>query len=337
MTDLGVQQTLFQVPIVLLGSLVTCLVALAYLRRVRLERPAVGVFNGRDVVVLYTFIIVLPALYVILPPWALIGFLILTSCAALSIGLRPILPRKYMWPAIGLAIGLNIWMARTLLGTVLGWQLMLVETSILVTLAAVAVSNLYVQGGMRLQHVAWFALVLGAYDVTFSLIIPFIAELADAFIGHPLNPAIGMRWGLYYVDIGLGDMLVYSLFVIAALKAYGPKAARLALAVVAVFGAVAPSVAPLLLDAVTRGNGNAVVPAQVFFGPPALLTYFWLRKRYGRERTFAEFAADPYAAVPPRLRDSVPADHPVSPAPAGANMPVHAGGEQPTPAVRQPV
>jgi hypothetical protein len=330
MRDLVVQQTLVQVPIVLLGSLITCLVALAYIRRYRLERPAIGVFNGRDVAVLYVFIIVLPALYVVLPPEALIGFLILTFCAALSIGLRPVVPRKYIWPAVGLAIGLNIWMARTLLGTSLGWELMLIETSIMVVLAAVAVSNLYVQGGMRLQHVAWFALVLGAYDVTFSLIIPFIAELADAFIGHPLNPAIGFRMGLVYVDIGLGDLLVYALFVIAALKAYGPKAARLALVIVGVFGSVAPSVMPLILDVVTRGEGNAVVPAQIFFGPPALLTYLWLKKRYGRERTFAEFAADPYAAVLPRRRDAAPADYPVSPAPAGASE------EQPASAVAKP-
>jgi hypothetical protein len=330
MRDLVVQQTLVQVPIVLLGSLITCLVALAYVRRYRLERPAIGVFNGRDMVILYAFIIVLPALYIVLPQWALLGFLILTFCAALSIGMRPVLPRKYVWPAVGFGIGLNIWMARTLLGTSFGWELMLIETSILVILGAVAVSNLYVQGGMRLQHVAWFALALGAYDVTFSLIIPFIAELADAFIGYPLNPAIGFRWGLVYVDIGLGDLLVYALFVIAALKAYGPKAARLALVVVGVFGSVAPSVMPLILDAVTRGEGNAVVPAQIFFGPPALLTYFWLKRRYGRERTFAEFAADPNATVTPRQRDIASADHPVSPAPAGASE------QQPAPAAAKP-
>jgi hypothetical protein len=320
MMNLMIAQTVFQVPVTLIGVLATCLVALAYLRRLRLERPPIGVFNGRDVVVLYVIIILLPVLYVVLPQPALTTMLIITFCAALSIGYRPLLRPVLLWTAIGLLIGVNIWTARTMLGTVFGHQLLWVETSTVTMLAAVAVSNLYVQGGMRMQHVAWFALVLGAYDVTFSIIIPFLGELADAFIGHPLNPAMGMRWGVFNVDIGLGDLLVYSLFVIAARKAYGPPAARLALAVVAVFGAVAPSVAPLVIDAVTRGNGNAVTPAQIFFGPPALLTYLWLRRRYGRERTFGEYLADPTGTARPQ-RETAPAVHPVSPAEPPATVP----------------
>ncbi len=43
-----------------------------------------------------------------------------------------------------------------MLGTISGWQLSWIENDIIVVLAAVAVVNLYVQGGMRLRHVAWF-------------------------------------------------------------------------------------------------------------------------------------------------------------------------------------
>lgn len=289
MVDLLVPQTIVQLGVVLVGAVATCLAALAFHRRVRLDRPAIGVFNGRDVVVLFAFIVTLPALYLVLPHWALTAFLILTFTASLSIGYRPLLPSPLLWLGIGLLLGVNVWIARTLLGTVAGWQLYWAETSVVVLLGASAVANLYVQGGMRLSHVAWFAVGLAGYDVLFSVVIPLTPKLADAFIGYPLDPSIGMRFGLYNANIGIGDLLVYALFTIAAQKAYGTRAARTALFIVAVFGAAAPALAPLLIQVVTRGAGNAVVPAQAFFGPPAFIAYLWLRRRYGAERTVREF------------------------------------------------
>jgi hypothetical protein len=308
MPGLLVPATLFQLVVVLFGALATCTAAVAYVYRVRLERPAVGVFNGRDIVVLFVFIVTLPVLYLVLPHWALTSFLIVTFLASLSIGYRPVVRPSVLWPAIGALLGLNVWIARTLLGTVLGWQLFWAETSLVVLLGATAVANLYVQGGMRLRHVAWFALVLAVYDVMFSIVIPLTPKLADEFIGYPLDPSIGMRVGLYNANIGIGDLLVYAMFTVAALKAYGRVAARWALLVVAVFGAAAPGLAPLVLDAVTRGGANAVVPAQSFFGPAAFLAYRLMRRRYGQERTTGEFfaaveaartARRPAAALPP--------------------------------------
>jgi hypothetical protein len=125
-----------------------------YFRKVRLERPAIGVFNGRDIVILFGFIVTLPVLYLSLPPMVLTLFLVITFVSALSIGHRPVLPSIVLWPAIGLLIGTNILVARNLLGTTRGWQLYWGLTSVVVLLAAVAVANLYVQGGMRLRHVA---------------------------------------------------------------------------------------------------------------------------------------------------------------------------------------
>jgi hypothetical protein len=298
MPNLLVPQTFFQLIVVVFGAAATSAFALYYLRRVRLERPALGAFNGRDIAVLFVFIVSLPVLYLLLPHWALTSFLVLTFVASLSIGYRPVLSQGWLWLAIGVLIGLNIWVARTMLGTVVGWQVYWAETSLIVLLGAAAVANLYVQGGMRLRHVAWFALCLAFYDAFFSMVIPLTARLADAFIGYPLDPSIGMRVGIYNANIGIGDLLVYALFTIAAFKAYGRQAARLAFGVVVVFGAVAPSLAPLLIDAVTRGSGNVVVPAQTFFGPPAFLAYLWLSRRLGRERTVAEFLASDDVAVP---------------------------------------
>ena len=97
------EQTVFQTIVVLFGALATSAAALFYFRRVRLERPAVGVFNGRDVVILFGFIVTLPVLYLFLPPLVLTIFLVITFVSALSIGYRPLLPGAVLWPADGAA------------------------------------------------------------------------------------------------------------------------------------------------------------------------------------------------------------------------------------------
>jgi len=132
----------------------------------------------------------------------------------------------------------------------------------------------------------------------FTSVAPVTHALVEAFLGFPLNPSVGMRWGIDNAAIGIGDLLVYGLFVLAVAKGYGRRAARQAVAVVLFFGAVAPALVPLLIDYVTA-RADTVVPAQVWFGPAAFLTWLWLRHRYGQERTMQEFlASDDVAPVP---------------------------------------
>ncbi|TDQ00713.1 hypothetical protein [Labedaea rhizosphaerae] len=313
MADDLVFTTVFELFVAVGGTVVTTVLALFYLRRVRLERPAVGVFNGRDIAVLLCVLALLPTLYVVLAHWALTTFLAITFMASLSIGYRPVVRNQgLLWAGIGLLLGANIWMARTMLGTVLGWQLYWVETSVIVVLGACAVANLYVQGGMRLKHVARFALLLAVYDLVFTAVTPLTNELAQDFLGYPLDPSFGFRLGLFNATLGLGDLLIYSLFVAAAFKAYGRSAARFAMVVVVVFGAVIPATAPLLINFIDA-RADVVVPAQTFFGPGAFAAYLWLRHRYGRERTMKEFLASDdvvhavVAATPAVAVEPVPA------------------------------
>jgi hypothetical protein len=283
--------TVFELFVAVGGTVITTLLALYYLRRVRLERPAVGVFNGRDIAVLLCVLALLPTLYVVLAHWALTTFLAITFMASLSIGYRPVVRNQgVLWGAIGLLLGGNIWMARTMLGTVLGWQLYWIETSIIVVLGASAVANLYVQGGMQLKHVARFSILLAVYDLFFTAVTPLTNELAQDFLGYPLDPSFGFRLGLFNATLGLGDLLIYSLFVTATFKAYGRSAARFAMVVVVIFGAVIPATSPLLINFIDA-RADVVVPAQTFFGPGAFAAWLWLRHRYGRERTMKEFLA----------------------------------------------
>ena len=306
----------------------------AYLRRIRLERPAIGTFNPRDICVLFVLLATLPVFYLHLPQWLLTSFLGLTFVSSLSIGLRPLLRPVTLWLTVGGLIGLNLWMGRTLLGTVLGWQLFWIENSVIVLLAAISVTNLYVQGGMKLKYVAGFATALAIYDLFFTRFLPITNQLVEKLLGYPLNPSMGFRWGFDNAAVGIGDLLVYGLYILAALKAYGRPGLRLGLVLVTLFGAVLPSLVPLVINFVDART-DVLVPAQAWFGPPALLGYLYLRHRYGRERTVEEFLVStdfvgrrPYPTVPVPPPRPVPArtGAPARPAPA----PV--GTAAPTPA-----
>lgn len=272
-------QTLFQAAVVTTGALGTALAALLYYRRVRLERPAIGTFNSRDMVALSIFIVALPVLYLALPQRVLTGFLILTFSSALSIALRPILAARHRRILIPALIGSEILVTYRLLGTTGGLKLYWLLTSTIMLLAAMGVSNLYVQGGLRLRQVAWFTVFLAAYDAFFTLVIPLTPQLAMAFEGRPLNASIGWATGRYSANIGLGDLLVYGLFITAAYKAFGRRGAVWSLGTIFLFGALAPSFAPYVISQFDLGAAGIVVPAQVFFGPAAFALTAWLHRR----------------------------------------------------------
>ncbi len=307
------QQTLTEFGVILVGVTVVTWGALFYFRRVRLERPPIGTFNGRDIVILLAFISALPFLYGYLPYWLITCLLILTFTSALYIGYRPVLGTGRTWLGIGLLIGLNIWTSHHLMGTTAGWQLWWAELSILVGLGAIAVSNLYVQGGMKLRYVTWLAVGLAIYDIIFATLLPLTDKLVAGYLAHPLDPLLGMRFGIDNYGVGLGDLLVYSLFLVATYKAYGPKAARIAYGLIVFMGALVTAFIPFLLNFLDT-ELDLLVPAQALFGPSALICYLWMRRRYGRERTMGEYLASADAA--PRRT----AQAPVSSAPEPASV-----------------
>jgi hypothetical protein len=293
MTSSDLKLTLMSLICGTLTALLVGTVAWVYLRRVRIERPAIGVFNRRDVGVLFFLLVTIPVLYLNLPRWLLTTFLGITFFTAVSFGLRPLMKPATMWLTIGFLLGLDIWLGNNALGTVRGWQVYWLENSLVVLLAAVAVANLYVQGGMQLRHVAWFAAALAVYDVIFTEVWPITNQLVQGFLGYPMDPSMGWRVDFDNTAVGLGDLLVYGLFTISAFKAYGAKAGRFALTLVVLFGSVVPALVPLFIDFVDPRTLDVLVPAQAWFGPAAYLGYRWLRHKHGRERTMGEFWASP--------------------------------------------
>jgi hypothetical protein len=307
------EQTLAELGVIMTGVIVACGGALVYFRRVRMERPAIGTFNARDVVILLVFIGVLPFVYGWLPVPLVTCLLVVTFASALHIGYRPLLGPVGIWLGIGVLFGFNIWSSNHIMGTLPGWQVWFVEQAVLVLLAAIAVCNLYLQGGMKLRHVAWLALALAGYDVLFAAYYPLTGRLIARYLTHPLTPLLGMRLGYFDYAVGLGDLLVYSLFFVAAYKAYGARAATTAAGVIVVMGGFATAFIPFLFN-FTNSNLDVLVPAQSLFGPAAFLTYLWMKRRYGRERTMVEYLAsqDGQAAAPAPQAEKAPAPEPAS-------------------------
>jgi hypothetical protein len=305
------EQTFSELGVIMTGVIVVCAGALVYFRRVRIERPAVGTFNARDVVILLVVVGVLPFVYGWLPVPLVTGLLALTFASALYIGYRPVLGPVGIWLGIGLLFGFNIWSSNHIMGTLPGWQVWFAEQGIVVALAAIAVCNLYLQGGMKLRHVAWLSLGLAGYDIVFAAYYPLTGRLIARYLTHPLTPLFGMRLGYVDFAVGLGDLLVYSLFFVAAYKAYGARAATIAAGVIVVMGGFATAFIPFLFS-FTNANLDVLVPAQSLFGPAAFLTYLWMKRHYGRERTMAEYlASQDDAAAAPRV-EPAPTPEPAS-------------------------
>jgi hypothetical protein len=305
------EQTCTEFGVIMTGTIVVCGGALAYFRRVRMERPAVGTFNARDVAILLVFIGVLPFVYGWLPVPLVTCLLVLTFASALYIGYRPLLGSAGIWLGIGLLFGFNIWTGYHLMGTLPGWQLWFTEQSVTVMLGAIAVCNLYLQGGMKLRHVAWLSLGLAGYDVIFAAYYPLTGRLIARYLTHPLTPLVGMRFGYVDYAVGLGDLLVYSLFFVAAYKAYGARAATVAAGVIVVMGGFATAFIPFLFN-FTNANLDDLVPAQSLFGPAAFVAYLWMKRHYGRERTMAEYLASQDGAAAAPRAEQAPAPEPAS-------------------------
>jgi len=305
------EQSLTLFFIIITGATLVSAGALAYFRRVRMDRPPVGTFNARDVVILLVFIGILPFVYGWLPDTVVTCLLAVTFGSALYIGYRPLLGSVGIWLGIGLLLGFNIWSSHHLLGTIPGWQVWYTEQSVLVGLGAVAVSNLYVQGGMKLRHVAWLSLGLAGYDVLFASYYPLTGRLLARYVTHPFTPVLGMRFGGVDYAVGLGDLLVYSLFFVAAYKAYGARAAKIAAAVIVVMGGFATAFLPFLFN-LHNANLDTLIPAQSLFGPFAFVTYLWMKRHYGRERTMAEYLASQGDAAAASEVERAPAPQPAS-------------------------
>lgn len=271
--------------IIFLVAALTVGLAAAYLDRLRLTRPPIGVFNRSDVVVLTGGIVLAPMIYLLLPP-TLAGVLFgLTMFSVLLFALQPMtISRPLRWLLALAAIVSTGW-----IGLAVGTQNPVFATlnGIVIVVGIIGISNLWVQTGMRTSQVIGLAIVITLYDVVATGILPVTATLLDRLGSTPYMPVIFWPVGDHALGLGLGDLLMITTIALVAYKGFGRRAALLT-------GTALLVALAAVLAAVAGGFFPSLVPTMAVLGPVVIATGFVLR-RLPHERSAGEFFQDTIA------------------------------------------
>jgi hypothetical protein len=269
--------------------IVTGLVALTvlsggwYFRRYEMTLPAVGIVNLRDVGVMLVGISLLPYLYLALPPAAAAVVFGAAVLGILYFTLEPVLRARWaVWAGSLLLVAGDIALALT--AGVASAPFLLLNGAVLV-LAVTGVSNLWVQSGMKARDVAVLAGVLAVYDWIATVRLTVTEDLIGRLAGLPFVPLLAWRADAPArgpVGVGVGDLLVATLFTLVMRKAFGSVAGWLA-------AGVSVATIAVILALLAAGAITTAVPAMVFLGPLMVAQYLGWRRAWGAERTTAQY------------------------------------------------
>lgn len=263
----------------------------AYFRRYQINRPPVGVFNGQDLAITVPLLIFVQLLYLLLPLWLTAALWLLVTLSILSFTWEPLLPTRW-----------SIWLAAIALlivdsGAAFFWgtrqnAFLAVNDTVLLVLV-VGMTNLWAQSGMKARDTALLGMLLAPYDFIATVHLPLMDELLTRLSTLPLAPLVAWSSAHAMASIGLGDLLLASVFPLVMRKAFGRRAGLVAL------GLVLGTIAVLLALPLQGG-----FPLMVVLGPLMGLQYLFWRRR-GPERTTGRYLLEepmpPHAAPrPPR-------------------------------------
>jgi len=281
---MAMAEALVPAPLVLFGAvIVTLSMAWLYFRRYAIARPPLGVLNRTDVLILLVLTVAFTFLDVILPSWLTVALIGLGALSVLSVTLEPVirsaLPRwGIVLGTLVLEVGGRVWLAPNPLARY-------ALNDIVVALTAVGAANLWVQSGLKASDAALFGAGLAVYDAI-TTHLPATAGLYLRLVGEPFAPML--VWATHgdgWLGLGLGDLLVATLFVLVLRKAYGRLAAG-----------VAVGVNLLALGVLLAPSGivdpHAPFPVMVVLGPLMILQYGCWRWRRGKERTMGAYLRD---------------------------------------------
>jgi hypothetical protein len=256
---------------VIFGSNMLMLVlGLAYLRRYRVTRPPIGVFNRTDVLSAVLIIVLAHLLYVILPLWAAAGLFALAVLSALYCTLEPLF-RQHLFAWL-LSVGLIAGDVAAALFFGVSNDRFLLVNDLVMLLVIIGVSNLWIQSGLKASDAVLFSLLLAIFDLFATALSPLMFDLFARLQNAPLTPALAWASNGAVLGGGLGDFLLVTVFTLAMEKAYGRAASiismLLSLLVIAVL---------LLID--------QPWPGMIFLAPLMLGQYLFWRRWYPYERT----------------------------------------------------
>jgi hypothetical protein len=251
-----------------------------YFRNYQLARPAVGVLNLGDVAFTIGVIILIPYLYLALPLWLVAAIFTLAMLSILQLLGEPLLRAR--WANWGFAlslVGADVW--TNLHFGASSPAFLLVNNTVLV-LAVVGVTSLWAQSGIKARDVAVLGGVLALYDLMATSLLPLMSDLITRLANIPFAPVVSWGVGPERFVIGLGDLLLATVFPLALRKVFGRSAGIAAMAIN--LGAIAATMAFLQLAKV-----EVAVPLMSGLGPLMVAQYgYWARRR-GPERTTWEY------------------------------------------------
>jgi hypothetical protein len=251
-----------------------------YFRNYQLARPAVGVLNLGDVAFMIGVIILFPYLYLALPLWLVAAIFAMAMLSILQLLGEPVLRARWAnWVAALLLIGADVWTNLHFGAT--STAFLLVNNTVLV-LAVVGVTSLWAQSGIKARDVAVLGGVLALYDLIATSLLPLTTDLITHLASIPFAPVVSWGAGPERFVIGIGDLLLATVFPLAMGKAFGRSARIAAMAIN--LGAIAATTAFLQLVRL-----EVAVPLMTGLGPLMVAQYgYWARRR-GPERTTWEY------------------------------------------------
>jgi hypothetical protein len=170
---------------------------------------------------------------------------------------------------------------------------------------------------LRARDTAVLGAALIAYDFVATARLPLMADLFAHLAGLPLAPIVAWPAGEGgWLGIGVGDLLLATVFPLAMRKAFGRAAGLAALALAGV------ALTAVLMSSVVGAPGE-VFPVMVVLGPLLVAQYIYWRRRQGPERTtHAYLEAEPLGSRAGTPSSAGPQHHrpPVSARSAGVEQ-----------------
>jgi hypothetical protein len=256
-----------------------------YFRRYAIQRPPIGVFNLWDVTFMLTGIVLVPYLYLWLPLWFAAGLLGLGALSIVYFMLEPILRTRWLiWLIVSLVLGADAGAAWWFGGQSAAFFSV---NNLAQLLVVVGVTNSWAQSGMKARDTAILGAALIVYDFTFTSVLTLMHDLVTRLAGLPFAPLV--VWPYYpgqpfpagtvhWLGIGLGDLLLATVFPLVMRKAYGRRAGLTALAL---------GLGAIMVVMLRTGLGVDIpmFPVMVVLGPLMGLQYLYWRRQQGPERT----------------------------------------------------
>jgi hypothetical protein len=262
--------------IALAGSL-----AFAYLTRVELPRPPIGVMGTDDLAFALVIIAAMTPALTLLPAPAIAAILALADGAILWTTAAPVLGGR----RAGIFTCVMLGALFALVGAIgMGSGAAILANDVVLIATAAALANIWAQAGIRLSAFALFVAGLGVYDFVATTLLGLTGEMFVNLSQIPLQPLVGFGASSHGQPAGLGygDLVILTAWPLIAWKAYGRFGAGTAL-----LAELALMAAMVALAALTE----SVIPVITPLAPLVLAQLLWLRRTQGEERTLAGLRA----------------------------------------------